>query len=73
MIRRGATGQITDFSNEDDNDGKAIVCQACSRIIVSESNLENGTNCPYCHNDAYTPLKSSEFFDDTGDDLAKSC
>jgi uncharacterized CHY-type Zn-finger protein len=49
MIRRGATGGHIESYSKETEDG-AIVCAACSRIIVSSINLEENETCPYCHN-----------------------
>jgi len=59
MIRRGATGgQIESYSQET-IDG-AIVCAACSRIIVSSANLEEDETCPYCHHKTNEELVDQE-------------
>lgn len=54
MIRRAVTGQIEDYTG--DGEDKAIVCQACNHIIVSQTNLEKDDSCPYCHNNVNVAL-----------------
>ena len=72
MTRRGtASGKIESYTKQD-ADG-AIVCQACSRIIVSKENLEHDKFCPYCHNDVNIVLADTEIIEDDDEIIAKPC
>lgn len=72
MYRQGTgSGKIEQFTAQ--NDG-AIVCQACSRIIVSSDNLVQGKNCPFCHNPVNKMLGSNDIAsDDNSDVIAEPC
>lgn len=72
MIRRadGKTGRIDSFTKEDD---KAIVCMACSHIIVSQTNLTEDGGCPYCHQPVNVRLGAGSLVADDTDDIAKPC
>ena len=71
MIKRGAsTGRIEQYTKTQDD--SAIVCQACMRVIVSKTNLENG-RCPYCHNDINDNMSELEFESSAGEDIAIPC
>jgi hypothetical protein len=83
MIKRATTGRIEQFTGETD-DG-AITCQACSRIIVSKTNLKHGDVCPFCNHNVnevigrdilYDDPLSSDYDDDDEDDpdiIARPC
>lgn len=72
MIRR-ATGRIQEFTGASD-DG-AVICQACTRIVVSRVNLVNGSECPFCHRNVNSfisdPLIPGD--DDETDNVAIPC
>lgn len=71
MIRRAISGQIEEYTDEGED--KAIVCQACSRIIVSKVNLEANDGCPYCHNNINTSLATENVIaEPEPDDIAES-
>jgi len=72
MTRHGQTGKIESYTQEDDG---AIICKACSRIIVSKENLVDGKNCPYCHNDVNVILVPDELIEPEGEDedIAVEC
>lgn len=58
MIRRAISGQIENYTDEGED--KALVCQACNRIIVSKVNLEANDGCPFCHNNINQVLSTSD-------------
>ena len=71
MIRRAVSGQIENYTNEGED--KAIVCQACNRIIVSKVNLEDNDGCPFCHNNINKSMASeSLIIESEPDDIAES-
>lgn len=71
MIRRAVTGKIENFTDE--NDDRAVVCQACNRIIVSKTNLGNNNTCPFCHNDVSLAINNTNLMVEAEpDDIAES-
>lgn len=71
MIRRAVTGKIENYTEEGSD--KAIVCQACQHIIVSQENLGKDDSCPYCHNDVNTDVANDNLMVETEpDDIAES-
>ena len=71
MIRRAITGQIENYTNEGSD--KAIVCQACQHIIVSQSNLGKDGSCPYCHNNVDSDLSNDSLMVEAeSEDIAES-
>jgi uncharacterized CHY-type Zn-finger protein len=71
MIKRATSGQIESYTHGRD-DG-AIICKACSRIIVSKENLEHGRTCPYCHNNVDTVLSEKPLVEDNSEVIARPC
>jgi len=71
MTRRAVTGQIENYTSEEED--KAIVCQACQRIIVSQSNLGKDDSCPYCHNNVNVSVANDNLMvEPEPDDIAES-
>lgn len=71
MIRRAITGQIENYTNE--NKDRAIVCQACQHIIVSQNNLGKDDSCPYCHNNVNSDVSTDSLMVEAEpDDIAES-
>jgi uncharacterized CHY-type Zn-finger protein len=71
MTRRAITGHIENYTNEGDD--KAIVCQACQHIIVSQSNLGKDDTCPYCHNNVNSTVGNDNLMVEAEyDDIAES-
>lgn len=70
MTRHGTSGKIESYTQEDDG---AIICKACSRIIVSKENLVDDKMCPFCHNDVNVVLASDDLIEDEGEVIAKPC
>jgi uncharacterized CHY-type Zn-finger protein len=66
---RHATGHITEYKGASD-DG-AIICQSCSKIIISAQNLDNG-HCPFCHQDVNQAV-SDVLIDGDDEDIALPC
>lgn len=71
MTRRAITGQIENYTEEGSD--KAIVCQACQHIVVSQSNLGKNDSCPYCHNNVNSNLSNDSLMVETeSEDIAES-
>jgi uncharacterized CHY-type Zn-finger protein len=70
MTRRGGSGQITEYTSEDNG---PIVCKACSAIIISKENLGANETCPYCHNNVNMVLSEDNLIDEDGEDIAIPC
>ena len=74
MIRR-ATGRIENVADQDTKEG-VVVCKACSHIVF-RVNLEDNTNCPFCHRDAFKtlekPVLETDNDDDDSDVIAVKC
>jgi len=71
MTRRAITGKIENYTEEGSD--KAIVCQACQHIIVSQSNLGKDDSCPYCHNDVNSDLSNNNLLVEAeSEDIAES-
>ena len=71
MTRRAVTGQIENYTGEGND--RAIVCQSCQHIIVSQTNLGKDDSCPYCHNNVNSLLTEPSMFPEKEfDDIAES-
>lgn len=71
MIRR-ATGRIQEFTGSSD-DG-SVICQCCTRIVVSRVNLINGAECPFCHHNVNSSINDALMPDDDDiDNVAIPC
>lgn len=45
MIKRGKSGEVTNFTEKN---GQAIVCISCGRVIPSLKEVKEGDICPFC-------------------------
>ncbi len=75
MIRRGGSGgsgHIESFSQSEEH--SPVTCLACSRLIVSRSNMK-GSECPYCHNNVNKMLGVNLQNNDDNEEppIAKPC
>jgi len=71
MIKRATTtGHIEEFTEQND---EAVLCKACSRIIVSKVNLLPEEKCPFCHNSVNDVLASEELISNVPPDIAEPC